>query len=305
MFGRQRAKNGDDALPSAGRNAGWGLLSCRARWGLSWRGRLVGLLLLVVAGITGLFTIHPFLSPSRRENTDILVVEGWVNLHIMRAAAEEIKTGAYRRVFTTGGPVEGMGGYVNDYNTAASVGAGLLRKVGVPDDILQMVPSHISGRDRTYSSAVALKNWFHEHNVSVHAINVLTEGPHARRTRLLFQEAFGKDVKVGIISVASPDYDSKHWWRYSEGVRQVVGETIAYIYAKLLFSPSKNQDTIEIKSPPVSQQLKPHGLQTDSREKWVESPEFFASVLRRRVITSEGVSRFFGKQISTLNNLLA
>jgi hypothetical protein len=271
MLENNRLKKADDASPPSVRHAVGGLFNCKARWGLSWRGRLIAFLLFFVAGITTLFTIHPFLSPTRRESTDILVVEGWVNLHIMRVAAEEITAGHYQHVFTTGGPVEGMGGYVNDYNTAASVGAGLLRKVGVSDDILQMVPSHVSGRDRTYSSAVALKNWFHEHNMPVHAINVLTEGPHARRTRLLFQEALGKDVKVGIISVASPDYDSKHWWRYSEGVRQVVGETIAYMYAKLLFSPSKNQDTSEIKASPESSQLGPLGLPTSWRARSVDS----------------------------------
>jgi hypothetical protein len=305
MSGNHRCKKADDAAPLSVRPAAWGLFNRKARWGLSWRGRLIAFLLCIVAGVTTLFTIHPFLSPSHRENTDILVVEGWVNLHIMRVAAEEITAGHYRHVFTTGGPVEGMGGYVNDYNTAASVGAGLLRKVGVSDDILQMVPSRISGRDRTYSSAVALKNWFHEHNVSVHAINVLTEGPHARRTRLLFQKAFGKEVKVGIISVASPDYDSKHWWRCSEGVRQVVGETIAYIYAKLLFSPSKNQDTIEIKSSSASQQLEPYGLPTGSREPCHESAEFSGRVLQRRVMTPDGLSRLCGEQFSTLNNLLS
>jgi hypothetical protein len=83
-----------------------------------------------------------------------------------------------------------------------------------------------------------LKDWFREHNPSVQSINVMTEDVHARRTRLLFQEAFGKDVTVGIIAVPNPDYDSAHWWRYSEGVRDVLGETIAYVYAKFFFYPS-------------------------------------------------------------------
>jgi uncharacterized SAM-binding protein YcdF (DUF218 family) len=114
-----------------------------------------------------------------------------------------------------------------------------LRKNGIPDESLQMVPSRVMDRDRTYSSAVALRDWFREHNVSVQSINVVTEDAHARRTRLLFQEAFGKDVKVGIVSVPNPDYDAEHWWRYSEGVREVIGEGIAYIYAKFLFWPAK------------------------------------------------------------------
>src|SRR5437867_3326458 len=60
---------------------------------------------------------------------------------------------------------------------------------------------------------------------------------HARRTQLLYQEAFGKKVSVGIIAVSNPDYNPKEWWRYGDGVREVIGESIAYIYAEFFFWP--------------------------------------------------------------------
>ena len=75
--------------------------------------------------------------------------------------------------------------------------------------------------------------------MSAQGINVVTEDVHARRTRLLFQEALGPDVKVGIIAVPSPEYEARHWWRYSEGVREVIGESIAYVYARFLFWPKE------------------------------------------------------------------
>jgi uncharacterized SAM-binding protein YcdF (DUF218 family) len=74
--------------------------------------------------------------------------------------------------------------------------------------------------------------------MSVSSINVVTENVHARRTRLLFQKAFGGDVRVGVIAVPNPDYEPGHWWRYSEGVKDVLSEAIAYIYARLFFHPS-------------------------------------------------------------------
>jgi hypothetical protein len=64
-------------------------------------------------------------------------------------------------------------------------------------------------------------------------------GAHARRTRLLFQKAFGDEAGVGIIAISSPDYDGAHWWLYSEGVRDVVGETLAYLYAQVFFHPER------------------------------------------------------------------
>ena len=173
-------------------------------------------------------------------DTDVLVVEGWVHKYAIRSAVEEFRAGSYQRVFTTGGPVTGSGGYTNDYNTAASVGADLLKEFGLPSESLQMVPSHVMDRERTYSSAIALRNWFRDNNIPVHSFNVLTEDFHARRTRLLYQKAFGKEVAIGIIAVPSPDYDSKRWWYYSEGVRGAVGESVAYIYATCFFHPAES-----------------------------------------------------------------
>jgi hypothetical protein len=221
----------------ANRAALLGLLVCKPRWGLSWRGWLAVLAtLLATAGLV-LTNIHPFLATTNRLATPVLVVEGWINAYALRGAAEEFRTHGYDRVFSTGTPVIGLGGYVNDFQTSASVGADGLKAAGVPADRVQMVPSRVSGRDRTYSSAVALREWFRREQFPVTGINVLTEDAHARRTRLLYQMAFGRDVEVGVISIPNPDYDPRRWWRYSQGVREVFSESLAYLYAKFLFFP--------------------------------------------------------------------
>ena len=212
----------------------WDILVRKERWGLSWRGWLIVFAGVLLAFSLFLFRIYPFLAVTHRVDTNVLVVEGWIHEYAIRAALKEIQNNHYQRVFTTGGPVEGAGGYINDYNTAASVGADLLRKNGLSNESLQMVPSRVMDRDRTYGSAVALRNWFREHNMPVRSINVVTEDVHARRTCLLFQKALGHNVAVGVIAVPNPDYDPRHWWRYSEGVKDVFAESVAYIYARLL-----------------------------------------------------------------------
>lgn len=214
-----------------------GLLTRRERWGLSWRGWLTVLGLLVAGGATFVLGVYPFFAITRRVETRLLAVEGWIDLYAMKVAAEEFRTGGYERVFVTGGPVVGMGGYTNDYNTSASVGAGRLRQVGLPAEVVQMVPSRVMARDRTYASALELKRWCRENKVPLTRINIVTADVHARRTRLLFQMALGPEVEVGIISVPHPDYDARRWWRYSQGVRVVVGECIAYMYARVFFHP--------------------------------------------------------------------
>jgi len=217
----------------------WGLFSRKERWSLSGRGWLVVVSLGIVAGYLVFSNVHPFLAVTDRVNTKILVVEGWIQRYAIREAADEFSRGSYEWVYTTGGPENGSGGYVNDYQTSASVGAEALKRFGISEDVVRMAPSHVIGQERTYSSAVALRDWFRKHNISVYSMNVLTEDAHARRTQLLYQKAFGKNVLVGIIAVPNPDYDPKYWWHYSDGVREVIGESIAYIYARFFFYPSR------------------------------------------------------------------
>lgn len=210
----------------------FGLATRRERWGLSWKGWVViGVLVIGTAGSLT-YAAYPFLAVTHCVNADTLVVEGWVHQYAIRAAVNEFQAGSYERVFTTGGPVTGMGGYTNDYNTSATQAAAQLQAEGLSPDLIQAVPARISDRDRTYSAARALRDWLSEHHSSVRAINVLTQDVHARRTRLLFERALGDRTTVGVIAVANPDYDARHWWRYSEGVRDVISEGIAYLYAK-------------------------------------------------------------------------
>ncbi len=215
----------------------WGLVRRKEVWRPSWRGWL--LLLGLTAGVTWFVVLnaYSFLAVSRPLKTDILVVEGWIHGYAIKAAVEEFKLGGYKAVFSTGGPVPGTGGYTNDFNTSASVGAERLIAHGIPRELVHTVAAREHARDRTYYSAVVLKRYFREHQIDVRAVNVVTETTHARRTLLLFEKALGPEIEVGVIPKFNPDFNPDHWWRYSDGVRDVIGESIAYVYAKLFFRP--------------------------------------------------------------------
>ncbi len=215
-----------------------GLFVRRERWGLSRRGCMTfaGLLLGGVAVLC--LCIHPFLSVTRRVISPVLVVEGWIHPYAMEAAVLEFEEGGYTEILVTGGPVSGIGAYRNDFQTTASVGADNLRATGLPRARVTAVPARARSRDRTYGAALALRAWLQRERPTINRINVLTEDCHARRTRLLFRKALGPEFEVGIISVANPDYDPRRWWRYSEGVREVLGEFTAYVYARFFFWPN-------------------------------------------------------------------
>jgi len=210
----------------------------RERWGLSWRGLLAALLIVAGACRLLLVGIFPFLAVTHPIESKTLVVEGWVHDYALLAGVREFRTGGYERLLTTGGPEEGEGKFTNVHNTSAGVAASRLRNLGIPGEQLVVVPSQVIDRDRTYNSAVALGEWLRRNAPTVTAVNVVTADIHARRSRLLFQEALGPGIRVGIISIPNPDYDPDHWWRYSEGVREVLSESVAYLYARLIFLPT-------------------------------------------------------------------
>jgi uncharacterized SAM-binding protein YcdF (DUF218 family) len=195
------------------------------------------LLAFVLVTLAVMQTVYPFLAINRPVSCDTLVVEGWVAPFAARGAVQEFRAGSYGRILTTGGPVVGDGGYTNEYNTVASVGAYRLKDMGIPEAVIQAVPSREIARDRTYSSAVALRDWARGNGEPLRRFNVVTENTHARRTLLLYKAAFGKAAEVGVIGVSNPDYDGSRWWQSSQGVKDVVGESFGYVYAKLFFFP--------------------------------------------------------------------
>ena len=91
-------------------------------------------------------------------------------------------------------------------------------------------------RDRTYAMALSLKHWLREHGMTVTKVNLITGGPHARRSRLMFEKAFGRGVTVGVIAIPADDYDERHWWRsQSRRARHYRRNVRVTRYARLLF----------------------------------------------------------------------
>ncbi len=226
-----------NSLGAAPKRSLGGLLVRKECWRISLRGRLLILAVAVCLAVVVQRRIHPFLAITDCLPGEYLAVEGWIQADGLREAYAEFQHGHYRKILTTGTIAR------SEWNpgvrsTYADWAASKFSRMGISNDVVEPVPCWVERRDRTYYSALALKQWFQERKMPVQCINVVSQGPHARRTRLLFQKAFGKNVKVGIIALKDKDYDPKHWWRTSEGVRDVVGEAIAYVYARIFFHPS-------------------------------------------------------------------
>lgn len=202
----------------------------------TWRGLVLAAVLAGLLAWAAARNILPFLARSDPAAGGALVVEGWVPDYVLAEAAAEFRRHGYVRLYVTGGPVE-RGALLQDYPDFASLGAATLRRMGMPAGMVEAVPAFAAVRDRTYASAVALRDRLLSGGSMPASVHVVSHGAHARRTQLMFQAAMGEAVRVGITAVPDRNFDPDRWWASSDGVRSVVDETIAYAYARLLFRP--------------------------------------------------------------------
>ena len=201
------------------------------------RGSLLLLLLSILAAIGVVRGAYPFLAVNDPVLGGVLVAEGWGPDFFIREVSEEFKRGHYWGLCVTGGPLE-KGSMLIEYKTSAELAGATLLKMNFDPKALHVVPSAEVRKDRTYASALALKQWLSENHVSSEKINIMTLGAHARRTRLLFEKAFGKDSRVGIVAVEDKSFPPQEWWSSSNGFRGVMDEMFAYCYARFLFQPA-------------------------------------------------------------------
>ncbi len=217
----------------------WGLLRRRQCLVPTWRGWLALTGCLAVLVFVMVRAAFPFLAISEPAPGGALVVEGWVPDYILQAAIAEFNRNHYTKLYVTGIPLD-EGAPLSEYKNYANLGAAVLVKLGMSTNDVQPVPTEFTRRDRTYAMALSLKACLRQQQPTPTKVNLITEGPHARRSRLMFERALGDGFTVGVLAIPAKDYDERRWWRSSQGVRTVIGEAIAYAYARLLFHPRED-----------------------------------------------------------------
>ena len=212
------------------------VINKRERYGFTWLGWIVFLSAIIISLIISLRLLHPFLATNAPVNGDIMVVEGWLPDYALEKVIVDFQDGYYKSLVITGGPLS-KGSYFAEYSTYAELTAATLIKIGFDDNKLFVIPTPAVNRDRTYASAIALKKWLDNSGIVIEALDIYSFGPHSRRSWLLFQYVFAPDIAIGIVAIQNRSYNAKKWWKTSSGVRIVLSETIAYIYAKFFFTP--------------------------------------------------------------------
>ncbi len=213
------------------------LFQKKEKWTLTWRGRVLQLAVVTLLVILYVKGIVPFLSPTAPAESSILVVEGYVPDYALEESAAIFMEGGYDLMLITGKPRE-KGAHLDQYANDGDYSAAILAALGQEKEKMQVVAiGDDVTRDRTYYSALAVREWLREHSPGTTSVDLVSFGTHARRSRLLFQKAMGDEVTVGVFAIASRSYDPGSWWRSSHGFREVNKETIAWVYARFFFWP--------------------------------------------------------------------
>lgn len=202
----------------------------------TWRGWLAILVGLAVSAFLAVRGIYGFLAVHDSIPGGLLVAEGWAPDYALEETLAEFRRHSYRGIFVTGVPLD-HGELLSEYGSFAARSAAVLVRMGADPEKVHAVPSADVRQDRTFATARALRASLAAHGISADTVNVVSLGAHSRRTRLLYQKAFGPVTRVGIIAIEPRDFDPARWWHSSQGVRIVIDESIAWLYARFIFHP--------------------------------------------------------------------
>ena len=206
----------------------------RTVWCPSWLGWFCIAALLVVPMVWWLSCGESFLSVTRRLPADVLVVEGWIGPRGICAAQTEFEEHGYQYIAPTGGWTSGF--WEDGLSNYAEMAAGELRRLGVPTNKIVVAPAMETESHRTFQSAVALRRALEARGIHPKTLNVFTFGPHARRSGLVFAKVLGPKTKVGIVAWLPSSYKTEAWWQSSQRSRELLEETVGYLYEVLLNS---------------------------------------------------------------------
>ena len=150
----------------------------------------------------------------------LLVVEGWLDETELGDAIATYRQGRYERVVTSGGPIDNWREGQTATNFAERA-AGYLKRHGLADAPVAAASAPPSAQDRTFLSAVVVRDWIRHEGLKPDAIDLYSAGVHARRSRMVYRLAFGPSVEIGVLAATPRNYDLDHWWQrwieHSEG----------------------------------------------------------------------------------------
>lgn len=215
------------------------------------------LLVLAARGAGSLLLVNEPARGSDGQGARLLVVEGWLDETELADAAEAYRRGRYERVVTSGGPIESWR-VSQAAATYAERAADYLRRHGLVDVQVAAAPAPASAQDRTFLSAVVVREWVEREGLKIDAIDLYSAGVHSRRSRAVYRLAFGDRAEVGVLAATPRSYDADRWWLTSSGTKAVLGELLSLTWTTCCFwPPPRGSHEVRWAQPPSQPQAPP------------------------------------------------
>jgi len=212
-----------------------------------WLPTLWGALLIVAVAaslvVAMAFQAYDLLAPHRPargptgDGARTLVVEGWMQASDLLQAVAVLRAGHYERVLTTGGPVADAWTEAGGPRNHAQRAADYLRAHGVDGLPVIALDTPDVARDRSYLSALRVRDWVRQAGVSGQGLDVFSAGVHARRSWLVYRMAFRGTAEIGVLAAEPVEHDGRRWWTSSEATKSTIGETLGLAWTHCCFWP--------------------------------------------------------------------
>ena len=207
-------------------------------WGaLLGLGALAAIAVALIANAPGYLAVTEPARGADGAGARVLIVEGWLEDRELDQAVAQFRRGHYERIVTTGGPIDSWIGLPLPWKDYADRAARYLAAHGLADATITAVPAPASAQDRTFLSAVVVREWAARERVRLDAVDLFSVGVHARRSRMMFRAALGSGVEVGVIAAQPTLLDPQRWWKTSGGAKVVLGESISLVWTACCFWP--------------------------------------------------------------------
>ncbi len=106
------------------------------------------------------------------------------------------------------------------------INAKVLAYGGVPRERIVPMDSAVK---TTFDEAQAVADYLAHHPAQ--RLLIVTEGPHTRRARWIFQHVLaGRPVEIVMVSAPADEFDNENWWRSEVGFLFVVSEYFKLFY---------------------------------------------------------------------------
>lgn len=122
---------------------------------------------------------------------------------------------------------------VNNIRTGAESARMRLIIAGIDSSLITAVPARKVKINRTLTSALAFRDWIEKSNIEVKGINIISMGPHSRRTWMTYSRVLSAEYDIGIISVPDNSTQRSPLRRVIRTLREAIG----IIYYRIILMP--------------------------------------------------------------------